>query len=88
MVYILKKEIYLRIRNSDNCLFTGTSGCLRIPFYQLITQSWAGQFAHGIYEQWWLNQLKGINVYDYRIYGTQYNESAAQYYQKITYPGL
>jgi hypothetical protein len=29
MVYILKKEIYLRIRNSDNCLFTGTSGCLR-----------------------------------------------------------
>ena len=57
-------------------------------FYQLIKQSWAAQFMHGIYEQWWLNQLKGIDVYDYKTYGTQYNESAAQYYQKVTYPSL
>lgn len=57
-------------------------------FYQLITQSWAGQFTHGIYEQWWLAPFKGIKVYDYRTYGTYYNESAAEYYFNKIYPGL
>ena len=55
-------------------------------FYQLIKQSWAAQFTHGVYEQWWLAPFRGIDVY----YGDRllYNEAAAQYYQEKIYPYL
>jgi RHS repeat-associated protein len=55
-------------------------------YYQMLKQSWAVQFTHGIYEQWWLAPFKGIDVY----YGDRllYNEAAAQYYQEKIYPYL
>lgn len=56
-------------------------------YYQQLTQGWAGQFMNGIHEQWWLYPFKGIKIYDLD-FANKYNEAAASYYEKITYPRL
>jgi len=43
-------------------------------YYQQSTQGWAGQFTRGIYEQWYMQGIRGINPYytpgtnEYRAY--------------------
>ncbi|MFT3751313.1 MAG: RHS repeat-associated core domain-containing protein [Agriterribacter sp.] len=56
-------------------------------YYQQLTQGWARQFSKGLIEQWFLDPA-GNFIYNYRTYGTKYNESAADYYEEVVFPRL
>ena len=55
-------------------------------YYQQLTQTWAGQLGRGMYEQWYLRAIRGKPVYNYKLYGNRYNESAAAQYADPRYP--
>lgn len=47
-----------------------------------LKQTWAGQMGRGMYEQWYLNMIKGIDPYNYK----STNEYAAYDYAECYYP--
>ena len=51
-------------------------------YYQQLRDGWARQFTGGVHEQWWLAPFRGIEVYEFKLFGDKYYESQAQGYQK------
>lgn len=53
-------------------------------YFQQLNQTWAGQLGKGMYEQWYLRAIKGIEIYDHQ-FRLIYNEAAASYYSDSRY---
>jgi hypothetical protein len=56
-----------------------------VHYWQQLNQTWAGQMGKGMYEQWYLSLIKGVEVYNYGVFGNKFNESAAAMYSNSRY---